>query len=137
MRQDSLESVESTAFLRRRFLEASKWRFVALLNASKKAAWRLVTYSGPICPLNKWVVSRAAFDARNQRRRSMIGKVKIGQKALGLVEDDYRAMLFRITKKFSAKDCTEAELVSVLDDMKRAGFKPIVKQRVTRRTCRE
>ncbi len=68
---------------------------------------------------------KAVYDASQARRRSMIGKVKLAQKALGLDEDTYRAMLDRETGNRSAADCTEAQLVKMLEALKRAGFKPV------------
>jgi phage gp16-like protein len=70
---------------------------------------------------------KAVFDVAQQRRRSMIGKVKMAQKQLGIVEDDYRAMLLRETGQVSAANCTEAQLGRMLDALKRAGFTPVTK----------
>lgn len=78
-------------------------------------------------PLIKTTAQKAVYDAGQQRRRSMIGKVKLAQKALGLVDDDYRAMLLRETGCTSAADCTEGQLARMIEAMKRAGFKPVAK----------
>lgn len=63
----------------------------------------------------------ARFD-RNPRRRSMLAKVHIAQKQLGLSDDDYRAVLLRVAGRVSAGDCTDAELVKVLDEFAAKGF---------------
>lgn len=63
----------------------------------------------------------ARFD-RNPRRRSMLAKVHIAQKQLGLSDDDYRAVLLRVAGRLSAGDCTDAELVKVLEEFAAKGF---------------
>lgn len=62
--------------------------------------------------------------APDPRRRSLIAKVQIARKELGLVDDDYRAILVRIAGKTSAADLDETELVAVVEDLKTKGFKP-------------
>lgn len=64
----------------------------------------------------------ARFDGARQHRRSLIAKVHVAKKELGLAEDDYRAVLLRVTGHMSAAECTEAQLGAVLDEMKRHGF---------------
>ncbi len=64
----------------------------------------------------------ARFDGARQRRRSLIAKVHVARKELGLAEDDYRAVLLRITGRMSAAECDERQLGAVLDEMKRHGF---------------
>lgn len=63
--------------------------------------------------------------AADPRRRSLIGKVKVAQKQLGLDEDTYRGMLFEVAGKTSAADLSEAELVRVVEHMKQRGFKAL------------
>lgn len=65
----------------------------------------------------------AVFDASAQQRRVLIAKVKLAQKELGLVEDDYRAMLVRVTGRLSAADCSIPELTRMVEEMKSKGFK--------------
>ncbi|KEG17065.1 regulatory protein GemA [Bartonella bacilliformis] len=51
----------------------------------------------------------------------------IGKRALGLDDVIYRAMLFRLTGKQSAKDLSLSEKRLVLNEMKAQGFQPNVK----------
>lgn len=67
-------------------------------------------------------VRRAAFDPATAKRRSMLAKIHVAVKQLQLADDDYRAILFRVTGESSAANCTEAGLQAVLDDLKRLGF---------------
>lgn len=53
-------------------------------------------------------------------------KVQIARKELGLDDDTYRAMLERLTGVRSAADCTEAQLRTVLDELKVKGWTPKV-----------
>jgi len=56
--------------------------------------------------------------------RPAIAKVKIAVKDLRIADDDYRAMLFRLTGKTSSTDCTDAQLGLLLDELKAKGWKP-------------
>lgn len=67
----------------------------------------------------------AQFDSSSQHRRSMIGKVKIAVKQLGMLDDDYRQILFDHTGKMSLKDCSDPQISRVLDVMKQKGFRPL------------
>jgi len=49
--------------------------------------------------------------------------IHVGKRELGLDDDDYRGLLARVTGKSSSGQMTEAERRSVLDEMKRLGFK--------------
>lgn len=64
----------------------------------------------------------ARFDAGAQRRRALLGKVHLAAKALNLAGDAYRDVLFGVTAKASAGDCSEAELVAVVERMKALGW---------------
>ena len=57
-------------------------------------------------------------------RNPMLSKIHIAKKELALVDDDYRAILQRITGKASSGDCTEAQLEALLTEFKRLGWKP-------------
>ncbi len=59
------------------------------------------------------------------RRRSLLGKVHLASKEIGHSRDDYEAILLRVAGKTSAADCTEAELIAVIDDFKAKGWKPV------------
>lgn len=58
--------------------------------------------------------------------RAAIAKVQIAKKELQLQDDDYRAILMRLTGKTSSAKCTEAELGRVLDEFKAKGWTPKV-----------
>lgn len=64
----------------------------------------------------------AKFDAGNQHRRSMLAKVHIAKKTLGLSDDDYVAVLIRVAGRESAGDCTAAELDKILKHFEAKGF---------------
>jgi phage gp16-like protein len=53
-----------------------------------------------------------------------LAAIHVGKKALRLEEEDYRALLERVTGKRSAKDLSAAELGNVLAEMRRLGFSP-------------
>lgn len=55
---------------------------------------------------------------------SALAAIHVGKKQLGLEDDDYRALLGRITGKRSAGALNEAERSKVLEEMRRLGFKP-------------
>jgi len=67
----------------------------------------------------------AQFDRASQARRSMLGKIHIAKKQLGMVDDDYRQLLFDTAGKTSAAQCSDAELTMVIDALKAKGFKPL------------
>lgn len=56
------------------------------------------------------------------QRRSLLGKVHIARKALGIVEDDYRALLTRVTGHGSAKHCDNRQLGTIMAEFDRMGF---------------
>lgn len=53
-----------------------------------------------------------------------IAKIHIAKKQLGLDDATYRDVLWRVTGKRSCKDMTTPQLLDVIDDMKKSGFKP-------------
>lgn len=57
-------------------------------------------------------------------RRAELAKIHIGKKSLGLDDESYRGMLFKITNKKSAGDLDAHERVLVLEYLKESGFKP-------------
>ena len=72
------------------------------------------------------------------RRRSMIAKVKIGQKALGWDDGFYRDVLDgRYGGRRSATKLSDRQLVDLLEHMKRCGFKPPPPSGPGRRPSRE
>jgi phage gp16-like protein len=69
--------------------------------------------------------SRSAKFAPDPERRSMIGKIHIAKAQLRLVDDDYRAMLVRVTGRTSSAECSKAELHAMLEELKSKGFRPL------------
>jgi phage gp16-like protein len=65
--------------------------------------------------------SRAA--PADRHRRALLAKVHLAAKQLRIAEDDYRALLGRTTGKTSAGDCDNAQLVAVLAEFERLGFR--------------
>lgn len=70
---------------------------------------------------------RAQFDAGSQHRRSLLAKVHIAWKQLGMSEDDYRAVLHRHSGKLSAKEASDAQLIAVLAEFQAKGWQAIPK----------
>lgn len=64
----------------------------------------------------------ARFDGASQHRRSMLAKVHIAKKTLGLTEDDYRQILLDVTTRTSSADCTDAELDKLIAHFTARGF---------------
>nr|WP_278437071.1 regulatory protein GemA [Brucella anthropi] len=56
-----------------------------------------------------------------------IAKINIGKQQLGLDEDTYRELLFRVTGKVSLRAMSSDEHQLVLDDLQTKGFKPTSK----------
>ncbi|MFN3749357.1 MAG: gp16 family protein, partial [Sphingorhabdus sp.] len=56
-------------------------------------------------------------------RRAMIGKVHVAKKELGLDDDSYIAVIARVTHgKMSSADCSDAELVAVIEEFRKLGW---------------
>lgn len=64
----------------------------------------------------------ARFDRTSQHRRSLIAKVHVAKKQLGLSDDDYRAVMLRVAGRTSAADCTDRELVQLVEEFRAKGF---------------
>lgn len=73
--------------------------------------------------------------AMTPNRRSLIGKVHVAKKELCLVDDDYRGVLMRVTGKASAADCSDSELVTVIDEFKNKGWQAQPKNPASARTA--
>jgi phage gp16-like protein len=56
-------------------------------------------------------------------RKAMLAKVHLAQKALALDEDGYRAVLVRVTGKDSSGACRRRQLVDLLAEFRRLGWK--------------
>lgn len=65
----------------------------------------------------------AAEKATNPARTAQIAKIKMAQKALKLDDDDYRAILVRVTGKASSAAMSGEERKAVLSEMNRLGWK--------------
>ncbi|WP_242095476.1 regulatory protein GemA [Sphingomonas sp. CROZ-RG-20F-R02-07] len=70
----------------------------------------------------KAAAAPARFDRADQHRRSMLAKVHIAKKTLGLTDDDYRAVMLRVTGRVSAGDCSSVELDKLLKEFETKGF---------------
>jgi hypothetical protein len=57
-------------------------------------------------------------------RRAVIAKVQIAKKEMRLDDDTYRDVLKRITGQVSSTACSETQLVALLDEFRRLGWKP-------------
>jgi len=62
-------------------------------------------------------------------RRSLIAKIKIAQKQLNIEDWEYRQMLERLTGLSSCAQMQNFQLVCVLNELKRKGFKPTVSKK--------
>lgn len=55
-------------------------------------------------------------------RRRELAAIHVGRQRLGLAEQDYRAILRRVTGKASAAELDDAERRRMLDELRRLGF---------------
>lgn len=62
-----------------------------------------------------------------EKRNGLIKKIKVAQKQLALDDDNYRAILLRVTGKSSCADCDLVQLQRVEAEMERLGFQPTTK----------
>lgn len=65
-----------------------------------------------------------AKPSANPIKRGLIGKVHVAKSQLALSDEDYEAILGRITGKASSKGCSVTELEAVLTEFKRLGWVP-------------
>jgi phage gp16-like protein len=70
---------------------------------------------------------------RVESRNSLLAKVHIAKKDLGLDDDTYRAMLENLTGKESAAALTVPQLVRVVADLRAQGWKGQANKSATRR----
>ena len=63
--------------------------------------------------------------ATDPHRRALIAKVHIAPKQLGMTEEDYRAVMRRITGQLSAATCDVEQLEALLAEFTRMGFRAI------------
>jgi phage gp16-like protein len=69
----------------------------------------------------------AQFDRSAQHRRALLAKINIARSQLGMLEDDYRQLLFDTTGRISLKECDERQLGAMVEAMKSKGFRPLPK----------
>jgi phage gp16-like protein len=74
-------------------------------------------------------LARPARFAADPRRRKLIAMAHIAPTQLQMDDDDYRAVLMRVTSRMSAKDCTTAELERLMAEFRRLGFTSTAKKR--------
>lgn len=60
--------------------------------------------------------------AADPRRRVLIAKIHVAKKQLAMADDDYVEVLLRAAGRRSSAECTDAELVKVIQEMQRLGF---------------
>lgn len=62
-----------------------------------------------------------------EKRQGLIKKIHVAKKQLVLCDDDYCAILLRVTGQNSSKNCDLQQLQRVIAEMERLGFKPTKK----------
>jgi phage gp16-like protein len=70
----------------------------------------------------------AQFDRSAQHRRAMLAKINIARHQLGMLEDDYRQLLFDTTGRISLRECDDRQLDRMVEAMKAKGFRPLPKK---------
>lgn len=60
---------------------------------------------------------------KTAKRKQLMAQIHIAKKDLGLDDESYRAILWRVSQKESCADMTVTQLVDVVKEMKRLGFK--------------
>lgn len=70
-------------------------------------------------------MSAAVKKQSDSYRRSMIAKIHVAKKQLGMVDDDYRQLLFNSTGKVSSAKCSDAELNQIIKALENKGFKAL------------
>ena len=71
----------------------------------------------------KLVVDNARASAVSPKRKHLLGQVHVARKVLGLQDDDYRAVLARVTGHASARDCDDGQLREAITEFERLGFR--------------
>lgn len=60
--------------------------------------------------------------AVSPQRRALIGKVHVAKKEMQVDEDSYRRLLVRVTGHASAADCSDEQLVRLVEEFRRLGW---------------
>ena len=73
-------------------------------------------------------MSAAPKFAADPRRRAMLGKIHVAKKQLKLSQENYEAVILRLTggATASAGDLTEKQMDALLAEFERLGFRPLV-----------
>ena len=78
----------------------------------------------PAAPLITSAADTTLAAAIEANATAMRRKVQIARKQLQLAEDDYRAILLRITGQTSSTACSARQLDAVLREFQRLGWQP-------------
>lgn len=73
-------------------------------------------------PVPRGAASRASIEARVKLLRR---KVQIARRRLAMTEDDYRALLLRVTGQASSTTCGPSHLDELLREFRRLGFRDL------------
>jgi phage gp16-like protein len=65
--------------------------------------------------------------APNPHRRALLAKIHLAKKMLGLIDDDYRAILSDVVGVVSAANATDAQLDRLAAHFQSIGFKPVTR----------
>lgn len=71
----------------------------------------------------------AQFDHSTQHRRSMLAKANIAKAQLGMVEDDYRQLMFDTTGQTRLTKCDDGQVALFLKALQAKGFRPLPSKR--------
>ena len=82
-------------------------------------------------------MTTATPSPRKTLRGSDLAKIHMAKKAIGMTDDDYRALLARVGKVGSAADLDIAGRVRVLREFERLGWKPAPTGQPKPKLCRE
>lgn len=72
----------------------------------------------------KLAVDNGPAPAVSGERRALLAQVHIARKSLAMEEDDYRAVLERVTGHASAKECSDQQLRDAIAEFEALGFRP-------------
>lgn len=64
------------------------------------------------------------MNAAVAERRALIAKIHVAKKEMRLTDDDYRAILVRVTGEISSANCTLNGLRAMVEELKVKGFRP-------------
>ncbi len=73
---------------------------------------------------------RSKRDIMENRRKTLLAKVHIAKKELGLNDEEYRSVLYQLFQKDSARDLNINELIRLVNTFIACGWKPRSKKRL-------